>query len=126
MTREFSHEYGYRHYAETAQDERAAALTRAGFLVIAGADRALRQSAEILSSSVSSLVRGWQEYRERRATYRALTKLDDRLLRDIGLTRADIEGSTGSLQDLEAVIEAAAPLPASRSVPAFHDLKRAA
>ena len=126
MTREFSHESSYRDYTATAHNDRAEALARAGFLVIASADRALRRTVDVLTGGAASLLKSWQRYSERRATFQALTKLDDRLLRDIGLTRADIEGSAGSLEELEAVIEAAAPVPASRPVLVLYELKRAA
>lgn len=126
MTREFSHESGYRDYVATAQNERAEALARAGFLVIAGADRALRRTVDVLITGAAGLFKSWQTHSDRRATYRALIKLDDRLLRDIGLTRADIEGSAGNLEELEAVIEEAAPVPASRPALVPYELKRAA
>jgi uncharacterized protein YjiS (DUF1127 family) len=125
MTREFSHEYGVRSYVATAHDERAQALTRAGFVVISGADRALRRTVQLLTAGAASLARGWQRYGERRTTYRELAKLDDRLLRDIGLTRADIDGSAGDLSQLEAAVGAAVQQPAVKPV-ALHDLKRAA
>jgi len=126
MTREFSHEFAHHDYAKAAQDARAEALTRAGFLVIASADSALRRTADALSRGAAGLIKGWQQYQERRATYQALSKLDDRLLRDIGLTRADIEGSAGDLSELEATVDVAAPTRAALPVLIHHDLKRAA
>jgi uncharacterized protein YjiS (DUF1127 family) len=125
MTRQFSHEFAQHDYVKAAHNERAEALARAGFLVIAAADRAVRRTAELLATGAASLVNGWQQYQDRHATYREQSKLDDRLLRDIGLSRADIEGSAGDLSQLEAAIEDVVPPRSARPV-LVHDLKRAA
>lgn len=123
MNRDFSHEYADRHYVNTAHADRAEAIARFGFLVIAGADRGLRRSLEALGTGVGSLVSRWQQYQAHRSTYLALSKLDDRLLRDIGLTRADVELGSG---ELSAQSDEAAPATAARPTAAIHDLKRAA
>lgn len=124
MNREISHEYGYRHYVETAHADRADAIARLGFLAIAGADRSLRRTFSIVGEGLGQLVQRWQDYRARRATYRALAALDDRLLRDIGLTRADIElGPDELTASLEEAVSAPVFAPA---VVANADLKRAA
>ncbi len=80
--------------SQTANDERAEALARFGFLAIAGADRAVRQALSAVGCSGQQPcgAAAGTNISERRATYLALSKLDDRMLKDIGLTRADIEG----------------------------------
>jgi hypothetical protein len=60
MTRESSHEFTSTHYVATAHNERAEALTRFGFLAIAG-DRAVRRTLSV-GSGVSSLVSGWNDF----------------------------------------------------------------
>jgi uncharacterized protein YjiS (DUF1127 family) len=123
MNRDFSHEYAPRHFVNTAHADRAEAIARFGFLVIAGADRGLRRSFEALEAGFTGLARQWTDYRARRATYLALTKLDDRLLRDIGLTRADVELRPGELPEPFAE---SAPAPSVRAAVVSHDFKRAA
>lgn len=126
MTRESSHEFTVSNYAQAARDERAEALTRFGFQAIAGADRAVRRVLTPVGAAVSSLVNSWNDFSERRATYLALSKLDDRLLKDIGLTRADVEGDPADLpvRGLEAAEAAAAPAPQPTAT--LHEFKRAA
>ena len=126
MTREFSHEYSHRHFAQTAQDERAEALTRFGFLAIAGADRAVRGTLSRWSRQRQQPRQRLEGFRERRATYLALTKLDDRMLRDIGLSRADVEASPTQLAARAQEIAEAAPVPAPRPTATLHEFKRAA
>ena len=48
----------------------------------------VRAFAELLGSALT-LLGGWRERRQQR---QALLRLDDRMLRDIGLSRADVEG----------------------------------
>jgi uncharacterized protein YjiS (DUF1127 family) len=126
MTRESSHEFTISHYAQSARDERAEVLTRFGFLAIAGADRAVRQVLAPVSAAVSSLITRWNDFSERRATLLALSKLDDRMLKDIGLTRADIEGRPDQLAERAQEVTEAVPVPAPRATATLHEFKRAA
>ena len=87
------------------------------------ADRGLRRSFEAVEAGITGLARQWTDYRARRATYLALTKLDDRFVRDIGLTRADVELRPG---ELPAAFEEPAPAPFVRAAVVSHDFKRAA
>lgn len=123
MNRDFSHELPYRHYVATANNDRAEAIARFGFLIIAGADRALRRASEALSANAGGLVQRWRQHRARRATHRALSVLDDRLLRDIGLTRADVDLGPG---ELPITFEEATPAAVTHATATLHDLKRAA
>ncbi len=126
MTRESSHEFTISHYVAAAHNDRAEALTRFGYLAIAGADRAVRQVLTPVGAAVSTLVSRWNDFSERRATYLALSKLDDRMLRDIGLTRADIEVTPAKLFVSEPELEAAILAPAPRPTATLHEFKRAA
>ena len=126
MTRESSHEFTISHYAQSARDERAEALTRFGFLAIAGADRAVRRVLAPVGAAVSALVSRWNEFSERRATYLALAKLDDRMLKDIGLSRADVEGGQADLLVRGPEAAEAVPAPTSRPTATLHEFKRAA
>ncbi len=126
MTRESSHEFTISHYVATAHNERAETLTRFGYLAIAGADRAVRRVLAPVGAALGSLVSRWHDFSERRATYLALSKLDDRMLKDIGLTRADIEGGAAELLVRGPEAAEAAIAPAPRPVATVHEFKRAA
>jgi uncharacterized protein YjiS (DUF1127 family) len=127
MTRETSHEYSYSQIVQSAHDERAEALARAAYLAIAGADRAVRGAFAAVGAGLSSLAWHWQQYSERRATYLALSKLDDRLLKDIGLTRADVEGRPSEFDDRAPdVAPTVVAAPVARPAATIHEFKRAA
>lgn len=126
MTRESSHEFTISHHIATAHNDRAEALTRFGYLAIAGADRAVRHTLSAVSSGVSSLVSRWNDFSERRTTYLALAKLDDRMLKDIGLTRADVEGGQADLLVRGSEAAEAVVAPAPRPTATLHEFKRAA
>jgi uncharacterized protein YjiS (DUF1127 family) len=80
-----------------------------------------------VGAGLSNLAWRWQQFSERRATYLALSKLDDRLLKDIGLTRADVEGRPSEFDDRAPdVAPAVAPAPAVRPAATIHEFKRAA
>jgi uncharacterized protein YjiS (DUF1127 family) len=76
----------YGDYVSRAHAERAEALARVGFLAVA----AVGHVAVAAVGLGRTLRRALSAYGRRRATYRALLRLDDRMLRDIGLTRDDI------------------------------------
>jgi uncharacterized protein YjiS (DUF1127 family) len=126
MTRESSHEYTISHFVATAQKDRAEALSRFGYLAIAGADRAIRDTLSAVGTGISSLASRWNDFSDRRATYLALSKLDDRLLKDIGLTRADVEGDPADLRVRGPEAAEAAVAPAPRPTATLHEFKRAA
>jgi uncharacterized protein YjiS (DUF1127 family) len=79
----------YAHYIDRAHQDRADALVRAGHrLVTAVVGVAVR---------TSDAVRQWRE--RRRATHE-LQSLDDRLLKDIGITRGEVWAAVhGALSD---------------------------
>jgi uncharacterized protein YjiS (DUF1127 family) len=66
-------------YIDRAHQERADALARAGYRLVAG-----------VTGIVGGVVAVLRQWRERRQATHALLSLDDRMLKDIGLTRGDI------------------------------------
>jgi len=73
-------------HLQRAHEERALAMARTGYLVVAG----LQNAGQAVTALVTRAIVGVRAWRERRAVVRALQALDDRMLRDIGLERADI------------------------------------
>jgi uncharacterized protein YjiS (DUF1127 family) len=89
----------YSQYIDRAHQDRADALARAGYLLITAVAGA--------AASIREILRRW---RERRQATRSLLALDDRLLKDAGLTRGDIWAAVhGQFPDRE---DDAAPTPA--------------
>jgi uncharacterized protein YjiS (DUF1127 family) len=76
-------------YIDRAHQDRADALARAGYRLVTG--------VASIAGGVLALLRHW---RERRQATHELLSLDDRLLKDIGLTRGDIWAAVhGELPD---------------------------
>jgi uncharacterized protein YjiS (DUF1127 family) len=85
----------YGQYIDRAHQDRADALARAGYRLVTGV------------AAIAAAIRQW---RERRRASRELLSLDDRLLKDVGLTRGDIWAAVhGELRDREPE-PAAAPV----------------
>jgi len=84
------------HYVEQAQEARAEAMARAGYLAVAAVGRVAR----VAGTAVQAALQAVTAWRDRRAALREILLLDDRMLRDIGLTRADawaaVDGTLGS------------------------------
>src|SRR5215468_8587825 len=95
MTKWDSEGSDFRSYIEQAHVARAEAMTRVGYLAVAAFSGVVREAAR----PVRAALRGLAAWRDRQAALREILLLDDRMLRDIGLTRADawaaIEGSLG-------------------------------
>jgi uncharacterized protein YjiS (DUF1127 family) len=91
----------YAHYTAKAHQDRADALARAGHLLVAAVVGA--------AVRISEAVRRW---RERRRATDELLSFDDRLLKDIGITRGEVWAAVhGELAD-RGVESAPAPTPA--------------
>jgi len=95
-------------YIEQAHEARAEAMARAGYVAVAAVGRAARVAGAAVQTALQA-VTGW---RDKRAALRDILLLDDRMLRDIGLTRADawaaVDGTLGSRAQ-----DGAAPEPAA-------------
>jgi uncharacterized protein YjiS (DUF1127 family) len=85
------------HYfqARQARDE---TLARGSYRAVVAIDGALRLASGAVRSGFAWAFGQYQAWRETRRLREALLKLDDRLLRDIGLTRADALDPTWLLQ----------------------------
>jgi uncharacterized protein YjiS (DUF1127 family) len=85
-----------RFYIEEAQEARAEAMARVGFLAVATVGRAAGAVAGRARAAFGALA----AWRDRQVAVHQLLTLDDRMLRDIGLTRADawaaVDGTLGS------------------------------
>jgi uncharacterized protein YjiS (DUF1127 family) len=76
------------HYFQ-ARQARSEALARGSYRGVVAIDGALRLAFGVVRGGFAWAFARFQVWREVQHLRRALLKLDDRLLRDIGLTRAD-------------------------------------
>jgi uncharacterized protein YjiS (DUF1127 family) len=76
------------HYFQ-ARQARSEALSRASYRAVVAIDGALRLASGAVRGGFAWAFARYRAWREVRRLQQALLKLDDRLLRDIGLTRAD-------------------------------------
>ncbi len=115
-------------YVERAHAHRTEAMARFGYVTVVGASRIAAGAGALLRRGWN----GWQQWQERRAAIRSLSALDDRLLRDIGLTRDDIRWAIDGPATTSADTAVPAPKPAAivtlppRPQPRGDDLPRAA
>jgi len=79
-------------YRERAVRERNEGMARAGYLAIVGLGHLQANLAGFVLSRLERAIDSYRAWRDRHAALRELHALDDRLLRDIGLTRADFDG----------------------------------
>ncbi|MGH6928743.1 MAG: DUF1127 domain-containing protein [Dongiaceae bacterium] len=92
----------YSQHIDRAHQDRADALARAGHRLVTGVTR--------IAGGVVAVLRQW---RDRRRAARSLLSLDDRMLKNIGLTRGDIWAAVhGELPD-RGIESAPAPAPAA-------------
>lgn len=84
-----------RSYVEQAQEARAEAMARVGYQAVAAVGEVVGAAVGAARSALGALA----TWRDRRAAVREILLLDDRMLRDIGLTRADawaaVDGTLG-------------------------------
>src|SRR5262249_52032133 len=99
MTKWDSEDSDFRPHIEQAHVARAEAMTRVGYLAIAAISGVVRVAGIALPRAVRARGRGIEAWRDRRGALREILLFDDRMLRDIGLTRADawaaVEGALG-------------------------------
>lgn len=74
-----------------AQAERAEAMARVGDLLVRGVIAGVRGAGAVAAIAVRTVGATLRRQRRQRAMAVALRRLDDRLLRDIGLNRADLD-----------------------------------
>lgn len=78
------------YFLAIAQTQRAEAMARTGYILVDGIGRGVRVALGAAAAAVRVLTGAVAAWRRRGAVLRALQGLDDRLLLDIGLTRADL------------------------------------
>ena len=85
----------FQYYIEQAHEARAEAMGRVGYLAVAAVGRVVGAAVRPAQTALAALA----AWRDRRAAVREILRLDDRMLRDIGLTRADawaaVDGTLG-------------------------------
>ncbi len=86
----------FQSYIEQAHEARAEAMARVGYLAVAAVGRVVGAAARSAQAALAALA----AWRNRRAALREILRLDDRMLRDIGFTRADawaaVDGTLGA------------------------------
>jgi len=98
---------------ERARQERADAMARTGYRLVSGVIDVADATSRVLLKAARGIIAGLRQWRERREATRSLLLLDDRMLKDVGLTRGEIWAAVhGRLPDRDA--EAA---PAQAAVP---------
>jgi len=87
-------------YVAQAQEARAEAMARVGYLGVATVGRALLAAGAALTKAVRAAPEAVRAWRNRHAALRQLLLLDERMLSDIGLSRSDIWAAVdGTLRD---------------------------
>jgi uncharacterized protein YjiS (DUF1127 family) len=105
----------YQAYLTRAHLERSEALSRAAYLTVVGADWLTSRTARALAAGLRRVARAYGAWSRRRLTIRALSRLDERMLRDIGI---DAPGTIEAIAtELVQGKPAAEPRPAPRLVP---------
>lgn len=74
-------------YIDQAHQQRAETMARAGYLAVTGLGAAVQCIINAGARTLRGVLRAAAEWHARRVALRALQRLDDRLLRDVGLTR---------------------------------------
>jgi uncharacterized protein YjiS (DUF1127 family) len=100
---------GYVSYVNQAQEARAEAMARLAYGLVRGVDAAGVAAARLVRRAALA----WHRRRERIETRALLRSLDDHLLADIGIDRAEIDGLAAAW----ARPEAASTPPAATVVP---------
>ncbi|MGH6932318.1 MAG: DUF1127 domain-containing protein [Dongiaceae bacterium] len=80
-------------YRARAGQARAETLSRLAYLAVDRGDSATRALYRAVSSLARTIAARFDLWRERRVALQALSRLDDRMLRDIGLGRDEIHGA---------------------------------
>ena len=86
-------------YITRAQDERAVALSRAGYQAVIAVEGAAGLLWRATRAGLRRAVDGYTRWNSRRLTVQALSRLDDRMLRDIGVDPGSLEALAGELAE---------------------------
>jgi uncharacterized protein YjiS (DUF1127 family) len=98
----------FQHYVDQAHGARSEAMARTGYLAVAAVGGIVGAATAAVRSALAAAA----AWRDRQAALRELLLLDDRMLRDIGLTRADARAAVdGALRNRTP--DLAAPRPAA-------------
>lgn len=95
----------YQGALDRAHQERTQAMSRAAYLAVVGAEWAVRRIARAATAAARTLAAGYGRWQSRRRTIKALSRLDARMLRDIGIDPADINSVADALIGRTAPIE---------------------
>jgi len=98
-------------YRERAGAARNEAIARAGYLIIEGLARLQAATVRVAGGWLVRAIGSVRAWRERRLALQDLQRLDERMLHDIGLTRADVytlaHGGTPATERYEAPVASA-------------------
>lgn len=106
----------FQYYVERAHAARAETMARVGYLAVAALAQGASLAAVGLPRAVRSALRAVAAWRNRRAAVREILLLDERMLQDIGLTRAEAWAA------VEGTLHERALEPAPLGAPAYHDI----
>src|SRR6201988_5357473 len=91
----------FQYYVEQAHQARAEAMARVGYLAATAVTRVAGLAAAELPRVTRKALQAVADWRNRQVAPREILALDDRTLRDIGLSRADawaaVDGTLGRL-----------------------------
>lgn len=87
----------YAAHADRAHRDRADAMSRAAYFVVVGFEAAVVSLGRGLWRGLRAVVGAYAGWRSRRLTIQALSRLDDRMLRDVGIDPGSIEAVAAEL-----------------------------
>lgn len=90
----------YLPYLERSLQERVEAQSRAAYLAVVGIESAASFIGHAVTAGLRRAARNYRRARSRRLTIQALSRLDDRLLRDVGIQPGSIELLAAEMAEL--------------------------
>lgn len=90
----------YLPYLERSLQDRIEAQSRAAYLAVVGIESVATYVARAVTAGLRRATRGYRRARSRRRTIQALSRLDDRLLRDVGILPGNIEMLAAEMAEL--------------------------
>ena len=89
----------YSAYVGRAHQDRTEAMSRAAYHVVVGVEAAATFLGRNLWRGLRAAARAYAGWRSRRLTIQALSRLDDRMLRDVGIDPGSIEAVAAELAE---------------------------